>query len=270
MNKSVITTGKTIEEAIEKAVAELGVSRENVQIEVLERPKSGFLGIGSAPAKVQVSYETSRADKAAAFLEGLLKRMNSNATPVIEVGEEGLLDIHLEGDNLGMLIGRRGETLNAIQHITNYVVNHGEEERVRVVVDIENYRQKREESLQKLAEKTAAKVMKYRRNIALEPMNAYERHVIHAALQSYKDVSTFSSGAEPRRCVVISYTPNGERPAPKQSQGSNRQPRSFNGRGNREGSRPPREHRETPTQQVAQKRKSLEVREFGVSHSDEE
>jgi spoIIIJ-associated protein len=127
------------------------------------------------------------------------------------------IDIRIEGENLGMLIGRRGETLNAIQHITNYIVNRGEEGRVRVVVDVENYRKKREESLQKLAEKTASKVLKYRRNIALEPMNAYERHIIHSALQEWSDISTFSSGAEPRRCVVISYTPGGVKPQKPES-----------------------------------------------------
>jgi spoIIIJ-associated protein len=145
------------------------------------------------------------------FLKGLLERMGSEAYPVVNSANDEVIDLRIEGENLGMLIGRRGETLNAIQHITNYIVNRGEEGRTRVVVDVENYRKKREESLQKLAEKTASKVMKYRRNIALEPMNAYERHIIHSALQEWKDVSTFSSGAEPRRCVVISYTPGGEK-----------------------------------------------------------
>lgn len=214
MNKSVEATGKTIEEAFKNAMTELGIDDDTQIVEkiVLEKPKSGFLGIGGTLAKVRVSYEVNRSDKAIQFLKGLLERMGSSAYPVVESSDDETIDIRIDGENLGMLIGRRGETLNAIQHITNYIVNRGEEGRVRVVVDVENYRKKREESLQKLAEKTAAKVIRYRRNIALEPMNAYERHIIHSALQEWKDVSTFSSGAEPRRCVVISYTPGGEKP----------------------------------------------------------
>lgn len=230
MNKSVETTGRTIDDAIAKALEELGTDRDSVTVEVLEKPKSGFLGIGSTPAKVRVCLEISKAGKANDFLIGLLTHMNASARPVIYEAEDGVLDIKLEGENLGILIGRRGETLNAIQHITNYVVNRGEEERSRVMVDIENYRKKREDSLKKLAEKTASKVMRYRRNVALEPMNAYERHVIHATLQEWKDVSTFSSGAEPRRCVVVSYTPNGEKP-----RGGDRAEGGFQSGGNNSG-----------------------------------
>ena len=146
------------------------------------------------------------------FLEGLLERMGSIAQPSVVESNDENIELRIDGQELGMLIGRRGETLNAIQHITNFVVNKDEEERVRVIVDVENYRKKREESLIKLAEKTESKVMRYKRNIALEPMNSYERHVIHSALQDWKDVSTFSSGSDPRRCVVVSYTPNGEKP----------------------------------------------------------
>jgi spoIIIJ-associated protein len=217
MNKSVEATGKTIDEAFANAMKELGVEEDTQVVEkvVLEKPKSGFLGIGGTQARVRVSYEVNRSDKAVQFLRGLLERMGSEAYPIVDSADDENIDIRIEGENLGMLIGRRGETLNAIQHITNYIVNRGEEGRIRVVVDVENYRKKREESLQKLAEKTASKVLKYRRNIALEPMNAYERHIIHSALQEWSDISTFSSGAEPRRCVVISYTPGGvkqERP----------------------------------------------------------
>ena len=214
MNRSVEATGKTIDEAFANALRELGVDEDTQIVEkvVLEKPKNGFLGIGGSLAKVRVSYEVNRSDKAVQFLKGLLERMGSEAYPVVGTTSEESIDIRIEGENLGMLIGRRGETLNAIQHITNYIINRGEEEKVRVVVDVENYRKKREESLQKLAEKTASKVVRYRRNIALEPMNAYERHIIHSALQEWKDVSTFSSGAEPRRSVVISYTPGGQKP----------------------------------------------------------
>ena len=214
MIKSVEATGRNIEEAFANAIKELGIDDDMLNVEkvVLENPRTGFLGIGSSPAKVRVSYEVSRADKALDFLHGLLERMGSLAQPsVVESGDENI-ELRIDGQDLGMLIGRRGETLNAIQHITNFAVNKDEEERVRVIVDVENYRKKREDSLKKLAEKTASKVMRYKRNIALEPMNSYERHVIHSALQEWKDVSTFSSGSDPRRCVVVSYTPNGEKP----------------------------------------------------------
>jgi spoIIIJ-associated protein len=238
MYKSVEATGRTIDDAIAKALEELGVDRDSVSVEVLEKPKAGFLGIGSAQAKVKVIYELSKAGKASDFLTGLLSRMNAAARPMVEETTEGTLDIKLEGENLGMLIGRRGETLNAIQHITNYVVNRDEDDRVRVMVDIENYRKKREDSLEKLAEKTATKVMRYKRNVALEPMNAYERHVIHAALQEWKDVSTYSSGAEPRRCVVISYTPNGEKPKYTERSGPVGRPGGDRGGRNDRGGKP--------------------------------
>lgn len=219
INRSVEATGKTLEEAFANAIKELGVDEDTQIVEkiVLDKPKTGFLGIGATLAKVRVSYEENAGDKSVKFLAGLLERMGAEAEPVLCESTDENINIKIEGENLGMLIGRRGETLNAIQHITNYIVNRGEEDRVRIIVDVENYRQKREDALKKLAEKTASKVMKYRKNIALEPMNAYERHVIHSALQEWKDVSTFSSGAEPRRCVVISYTPGGEKPLKRQS-----------------------------------------------------
>ena len=200
MIKSVEATGKTIEEAFANAMSELGIDDDtliNVEKVVLENPRTGFLGIGSTPAKVRVSYEVSKSDKALTFLQGLLERMGSKAHPILIRSDDENIELSIEGENLGMLIGRRGETLNAIQHITNYVVNRDEEERMRVIVDVENYRRKREESLRKLAEKTASKVMRFKRNIALEPMNAYERHVIHSALQDWKDVSTFRREQSP-------------------------------------------------------------------------
>ena len=207
MLKSIETVAKTEEEAIASALASLGKKRDEVSVEIIERAKSGFLGIGAAPAKVRVSYEyiESVAEKAAAFLKGLLVRMGSDAVPVVEdKGAEGL-SINLTGDKLGMLIGRRGETLDAIQHITNFAVNHGSEGRIHISVDAENYRSKREESLNSLANKVAAKVIKYRKNMTLEPMNSYERHVIHTALQDCEGVSTFSTGSEPNRRVVVAY-----------------------------------------------------------------
>lgn len=208
MIKSLEVSGKTEEEAVASALAELGVERDDVSIEVVQRSKSGFLGIGSSPAIVRVSYEEpelSQEDKVRTFLEGLLEHMNVKAELDITVREDGKVDVCLSGDHMGAVIGRRGETLDAIQHLTNYAVNSGAEKRMHINVDAEGYRSKREESLVRLAEKMAAKAIKYRRSMALEPMNSYERHVIHTALQDYEGVTTSSTGFEPNRRVVVSY-----------------------------------------------------------------
>lgn len=204
MYKSIEYTGKTEEEAVSGALAELNMTRDQVTVEVLERAKSGFFGIGSVPARVRVSYELpeSKAEKLEAFLKGLLEHMDVEAGMTIEEIENGIR-VSFEGENIGALIGHRGETLDAIQHLANYTVNKNCDERVRICVDAENYRAKREESLRRLAEKVAGKVKKYRRNLTLEPMNAYERHVIHASLQDVSGVTTYSTGTEPNRRVVV-------------------------------------------------------------------
>ena len=241
-------TGKTEEEAIRAALSQLGLERDDVSVEILERSKSGFLGIGSSPAKVRVSYEldvaeepevpqakpaekkpvekkpegkpepapekqpeqpaapvseTEDADRIRAFLTGLLQHMDCRAQVKVYEEEKNRYKVILEGQRLGALIGRRGETLDAIQQLTNYAVNSGRDKRVRIHVDAENYRAKREQSLESLANKVAGKVLKYRRSVTLEPMNAYERHVIHAALQDYEGVTTYSTGSEPNRRVVV-------------------------------------------------------------------
>ena len=248
-------TGKTEEEAVARALSQLGLDRDEVSVEIMERAKSGFLGLGSAPAKVRVTYGSEEEEKtsvpaaksaaapafeasvnvkkesafsaapaAAApassekeadderavrirdFLSGLMEQLESGAVArVYPPDEEGRYRVVLEGEHLGNLIGRRGETLDAIQQLTNYAVNHGSDKRVRIHVDAENYRAKREESLKNLAEKIAGKAVKYRRDMTLEPMNAYERHVIHAALQDDGRVATQSTGTDPNRRVVIKY-----------------------------------------------------------------
>ena len=309
MEKFITATGKTMDLAIAAALEQLGMDRDSVSVEVLENPKSGFLGIGSTPAKVKVTYEVpdekpeapapalsaasrskpkkpaapvqeaqaagrviapaappqpkpaqpvpraeqprrerseraerrdrsdrgerrerperreapaaapaepkvyapaepgSMEEKIEQFLKGLLEHMDSEAVPHAYKSGEGY-SVDLVGANLGILIGRRGETLDAIQHLTNYAINRGASKRVRINVDAENYRLKREEALQRLAVKVAGKVTRYRRNITLEPMNAYERHVIHAALQDHPDVTTFSTGTEPNRRIVVAYSKN--------------------------------------------------------------
>ena len=294
MIKFIDVTGKTEDEAIQSALAQLKMDRDDVSVEILERAKAGFLGIGSAPARVRVSYDDGKAEEVKpvekpaapkpekkvepasapkavpmyapevlqkkepraakeersgrpareerrerapraeraerpapqpkpivdlgeechdekseqirAFLKGLLEHMDSAAEVKVYESEKGRYKVFLEGEKLGALIGRRGETLDAIQQLTNYSINRGSEKnRARVQVDAENYREKREQSLERLAEKVAGKVTKYRRNVTLEPMNAYERHVIHTALQDTPSVTTFSIGTEPNRSVVVSY-----------------------------------------------------------------
>ena len=328
MAKFIETTGRSEEDAIAAALFQLGLDRDDVSIEVLERAKSGFFGFGSSPARVRVSYDfeadevvakeepkaepvvlkqeepkvekteavvlkkadpkpevkaesveapeaeeevveetilvaktpakpagerrersrsrsrnrgrgqdrlqdgdeiiigksekkdhtpvsqaptvpasedDEKAQYIASFLKGLMEHMGVESTPVIGITEEGNYKVIMEGENLGAIIGRRGETLDAIQQLTNYCVNRGASKRVRIHIDAEGYRAKREESLQHLALKVAGKVVKYRKNMTLEPMNAYERHVIHAALQDVAKVTTYSTGVEPSRRVIVAY-----------------------------------------------------------------
>lgn len=260
MLKWIETTGKTERDALNKALKELGLEKDDISIEVITRAKTGFLGIGSCPAKIRVTYEVpdepapvaeepaptvepeapaepmpaaesapaptaepveapveapvmeadpERKEKIETFLTGLLERLEVPAEIKLQVNEAGIYQVELVGKNLGALIGRRGETLDAIQQLTNYAVNRGQSKRIRIHIDAENYRAKREESLQRLARKTAGKALKYRRNMMLEPMNAYERHVIHAALQSYNPaISTYSTGTEPNRRIVVVFDKN--------------------------------------------------------------
>ncbi len=234
MIKTLEKTARTEDEAIAAALAELGMDRDDVSVEIVERAKSGFLGIGASPAVIRVSYEVPdpveekapaapaarpEAEPAAAavvdedpdyaairqFLSGLLERMGVKAQIEISTRENGGINVNLSGNGMGAIIGRRGETLDAIQHLTNYAVNRGSEKHLHISVDAENYRSKREESLTRLAEKMAEKAIKYKRSMALEPMNSYERHVIHTALQNYEGVTTSSTGVEPNRRVVVSY-----------------------------------------------------------------
>lgn len=321
MLKWIETTGRSEEDAISAALFQLGLDRDDVSVEVIERAKSGFLGFGSNPAKVRVSYnevdgrpapmgeegrpqeksvptpveetvipavkpmvekkaapapvaespaapveeetilsakpgmappkprqsrperrerprredrlregdevligsapkprepvtmdpaapDDAKANQIRTFLTGLLGHLQVEAAPEIFITNEGNYKVILQGKELGAIIGRRGETLDAIQQLTSYTVNRGQSKRVRIHVDAEGYRAKREESLQRLAVKVAGKVVKYRKNMTLEPMNAYERHVIHTALQDFKGVTTYSTGVEPNRRTVVAYAPH--------------------------------------------------------------
>lgn len=310
MEKTIVSTGKTIDLAVEAALNQLGLDRDSVSVMVLQQAKSGFLGFGAQPAKVQLSYEVPdpveekvpekpksalgsasrskpkatalpdtakpqppkpeapkaeapkpaapaaeppRQDKPAApkppraprperkfdapkapreprperkveppkeyapaepgsteekieqFIQGLLEHMDSKAVPHCWKVDGNTYKVDLTGEDLGYLIGRRGDTLDAIQHLTNYTVNRDVDGHIRVNVDAESYREKREDSLRRYARKKAQQVLKARRRTTLEPMNAYERHVIHAALQDMENITTHSTGVEPNRRVVIEY-----------------------------------------------------------------
>ena len=225
MLKTLEKSGKTEEAAIAAALEELGLDRDDVSVEIVERAKSGFLGIGASPAVIRVQYEApdEEAEQEASvepaapadepesyarirtFVSGLLAHMGIQAQIDITARDNGGVNVNLSGSGMGAVIGRRGETLDAIQHLTNYAVNRGSDKHMHISVDAESYRAKREESLVRLAEKMAAKAVKYKRSMALEPMNSYERHVIHTALQDYEGVTTSSTGTEPNRRVVVSY-----------------------------------------------------------------
>ena len=275
MEKTIITTGKTIDQAIEAALEQLGLDRDSVSVQVICQAKPGFLGLGAQPAKVEVTYEApdpapkvalsaasrskpkakpqpakpevkpepkpekkaepkveepkperkpepkveapkvpkvyavaepgSVEEKIEKFLKGLLEHMGSNAVPHAWLAEGHNYKVDLVGDDLGYLIGRRGDTLDALQHLANYSINRDVEGHIRISVDAEDYRLKREDSLSRYARKKAQQVLKARRRTTLEPMNAYERHVIHAALQDMENITTHSTGTEPNRRVVIEY-----------------------------------------------------------------
>ena len=204
MVKTVEAKGDSIDAAIAIALAQLQKERDEVTVEVLEKGKSGFFGIGAQPALVRVSYETSPADTAVDFLDGLLERFGVNARIECSVDDiNETININLTGENMGAVIGRRGDTLDAIQYLTSIVANKNEEKRWHLVLDTENYRAKRRATLERLANNTAQKAIRYKRSLALEPMNPQERRIIHAALQEVEGVSTHSVGTEPNRKVIV-------------------------------------------------------------------
>ena len=280
MEKTIVTSGKTIDLAIEAALTQLGLDRDSVSVQVLQQAKPGFLGLGAQPAKVEVTYEApdpapkvalsaasrskpkakqpaapkaevpkaepkpvkteapkaepvkpakverksepkveapkapktyapaeagSVEEKIEVFLKGLLEHMGSTAIPHAWKEEGNTYKVDLVGEDLGYLIGRRGDTLDALQHLANYSVGRNVEGHIRISVDAEDYREKREDSLRRYARKKAQQVLKARRRTTLEPMNAYERHVIHAALQDMDNITTQSTGTEPNRRVVIEF-----------------------------------------------------------------
>ena len=201
--KTVEKQAKTVEEAIELALKELGIDKEDAEIEVLEEGSKGILGFLSKAAKVRVTKKENLKKKAINFLEGLLSHFD--ADPKITVVEdEEQLKINLEGKRVGVLIGKHGSTLDALQYLTSLVVNRDAENRKRIVLDAENYRARRQQALEKLAERMAKRVMRTKKSVVLEPMLPNERRIIHTVLQNYEKVATKSIGEEPNRRVVIS------------------------------------------------------------------
>lgn len=202
MIQSVEKTGRSIDEAIALALQELNVDMDDAEIEVIDEGSKGLFGFGGKLAKVRVTVRDSRADDAVAFITDIFNKMNIDVEIETEEKDDCIF-VRIKGKDSGIIIGRRGETLDAIQYLTGLVVNKNRDDYVRVIVDIENYRQKREETLVKLAKRLADRVVRYRKNVVLEPMNPFERRIIHSSLQDNKYVETYSIGDEPNRKVVI-------------------------------------------------------------------
>lgn len=203
--KTIEMTGKTVEEALKHALDELKLTKDKVDVEVIDEGSKGLFNlIGTKPAKVKVTAKPDSLDDAKKFLVSVLRTMDINAD--IDIKEENdIININLKGPKMGLVIGYRGETLDSLQYLVSLVVNKNHENSYkRVVLDAENYRQKREETLIKVAQKTAYKVRKSGRPYKLEPMNPYERRIIHSALQEYTDIKTYSEGEEPFRRIIIS------------------------------------------------------------------
>ena len=197
-------SAKTVDDAITEACRALSVTSDKLEYEVVDEGSTGFLGIGSKEAIIRAKVRSSITDSAKIFLNDVFAAMNM--TVVIEAeynADEKELNIDLSGDDMGVLIGKRGQTLDSLQYLVSLVVNKGTEEYIRVKVDTENYRQRRKETLENLAKNMAFKVMRTRRPLSLEPMNPYERRIIHSALQNDSYVTTHSEGDEPYRHVVV-------------------------------------------------------------------
>ena len=208
MKKETVISAKSVEEAIEKAVAELGApNAEAIEYTVLEEAKKGFLGIGAAPAKISASYTCKGADAALEFVRHLVQSMGLDADVTMTDGEGDNKLIRIDGESAGVLIGHHGDTLDSLQYLANLAANKkvaGEKrDYCRVTVDIENYRLKREDTLRALARRMAEKVLRYRKSVMLDPMNPYERRIIHSEVQKIEGVATNSIGSENNRKVVL-------------------------------------------------------------------
>ncbi len=201
--KSLEFTGKTVDEALQTAIRELQVTEDEIEYQILEEPSKGFFGIfGGKPAKIEVILKENPVKKTVNLIKEIVNAMDLPVKTQIE--EDGqTIKVNMQGDDLGVLIGRRGETLDAMQYLVNLAVNKNLEKRRKIVLDVEGYRKRREETLQKLALRLADKAKKRGKSVILEPMNSHERRIIHTALQVRDDIYTFSEGEEPYRKIVI-------------------------------------------------------------------
>lgn len=205
MDDYIEVSAKTVDDAITEALLKLETTSDKIEYEVIEKGSSGFLGLlGAKPAVIRVRKKFNLVDNVETFLKDLFRAMNMDVTSVIDYNEnERTMNIVFSGDEMGILIGKRGQTLDSLQYIISLVVNKESDAYIRVKVDTENYRERRKETLEALAKNIAYKVKRTRRSVALEPMNPYERRIIHSALQNDRYVETHSEGEEPYRKVVI-------------------------------------------------------------------
>jgi spoIIIJ-associated protein len=215
VKKEITVSAKSVDEAVAKAVAELGApSAEKIEYTVLEEAKKGFLGIGASDAKIRATYVLGGEYEALAFIEKLLSDMNINAEVTMNDGDNGEKIIAINGESAAILIGHHGDTLDSLQYLANLAANKKIDgvkgEYVKIAVDVEGYRAKREETLRALARKMASKVLKYKKSVMLEPMNPYERRIIHSEVQNIAGVSTNSIGSENNRKVVMYLDTKGE------------------------------------------------------------
>ena len=200
-------SAKTVEDALTEASVKLGTTSDKIEYEVIEKGNSGFLGIGSKKAVIRAFVKTSPEELVKEFLDSVFKAMDMEVELDIKVDEdEKMIDVELKGDDMGILIGKRGQTLDSLQYLTNLALNKHSDNYFKVKVDTEDYRNRRKETLENLAHNIAYKVKRTKRSVELEPMNPYERKVIHATLQSHPCVTTRSEGRDPYRRVIIEYT----------------------------------------------------------------
>lgn len=206
--RSVVKTSKTVEEAVIEGLKELGADRDEVTTEILEKPSRGIFGfIGTKEAKVKITVVNDPVEKAEKFLNGLLSEMNIEGNCVME-RENSILYVEIRdivSSDTGIIIGRRGNTLDAIQYLLSLAINKDRENYIKVIVDVKGYRKRREETLKRLARKMARKAKNSSRPVKLEPMNPYERRIIHSTLQNEEDIKTYSEGKDPYRKVVIEF-----------------------------------------------------------------
>lgn len=202
-------TGKTVEDAITEALVKLGTTSDKIEYEVVEKGSTGFLGLGSKPAVIKVRKKSSIEDIVREFLDDVFKAMNMEVDIIINREEESKsIAVELKGEEMGVLIGKRGQTLDSLQYLVNLAVNKQSDEYVKVKLDTEDYRKRRKDTLENLAKNIAYKVKRTKRAVSLEPMNPFERRIIHSALQNDKYVSTHSEGDEPYRHVVVTLKRN--------------------------------------------------------------